>query len=135
MIADIENETNTPIRGLSAIFKKAPSLSCRFLKYTGNWRNLIGWFRRLETKKQWIFMENQNPGLVYFVGVYILVSYTRCLFTAREILFSYTLLLLWYFNFWITFCKCENYRELYTRIYTFFYHWIHFLWFWGWTFF
>ena len=31
-------------------FKKrmGPSLSCRFLGYAGNQRNLIGWFRRLE---------------------------------------------------------------------------------------
>ena len=44
---------DTPIRGLSTIFKEAPgpSLSSRFLEYAGNLRNLIGWFRRLETKE------------------------------------------------------------------------------------
>ena len=31
-----------------------PSLSCRFLEYGENWKNLIGWFRRLETKEQWL---------------------------------------------------------------------------------
>ena len=52
-----------------------PSLSCRFLEYAGNWRNLIGWFRRLETKGHWLFTENQNPRLVYYIGcwVYFLV--------------------------------------------------------------
>ena len=44
---------NTPIRGLSTILKKrlGLSLSCRFLEYVGNERNLIGEFRRLETKE------------------------------------------------------------------------------------
>ena len=28
-----------------------PSLSCRSLEYATNWRNLIGWFRRLKTKE------------------------------------------------------------------------------------
>ena len=48
-------------------FKKrlGPSLSCRFLEYAGNWKNLISWFRRLITKEHWLFTNNQNPGLVY----------------------------------------------------------------------
>ena len=39
---------NTPIRGLSTIFKKrmGPNLSCR--EVGGIWK---GWFRRLETKE------------------------------------------------------------------------------------
>ena len=36
--------------GLKSLRKHlGPSLSCRFLGYAGNERNLIGWFRRLET--------------------------------------------------------------------------------------
>ena len=44
---------NTSIRGLSTLFKKRlkPSLSCQFLEDAGNWRNLISWFRRLETEE------------------------------------------------------------------------------------
>ena len=46
-----------------------PSLSYLFLEYAGNWRNLIGLFRSLETKVKTdsLFTENQNPGLVYWL--------------------------------------------------------------------
>ena len=62
-------DTNTPIRG-SLSLKKClrPSLSCQFLEYAGNWRNLIGCFRRLETKDHWLFTENQNPGLMIVIS-------------------------------------------------------------------
>ena len=33
--------------------------------------NLIGYFRSLETKGDWLFKENQNPGLVYVKGILI----------------------------------------------------------------
>ena len=46
------NTNNTTIWGLSTIFKKRlrPSLSCRFLEYAGNDRNLIGYLGNWELK-------------------------------------------------------------------------------------
>ena len=54
-----------------------PSLSCRFLEYAGNERNLIGLFRRLGTKEHWLFKENQRPGLVYTASSVLLLYSTR----------------------------------------------------------
>ena len=61
---------DTPIRGLSTIFKEAPgpSLSSRFLEYAGNLRNLIGWFRRSVTKEHWhrcIMMYNISNKFIF----------------------------------------------------------------------
>ena len=49
-----------------------PILSCKFLGYAGNERNLIGWFRRFGTKEHWLFtrkiktpdwcISDTNPG-------------------------------------------------------------------------
>ena len=55
-----------------------PSLSCRFLNYAGNWRNLIGWSKRLKTKEHRL-TENQNLGLEFFSFENACYKYQVCI--------------------------------------------------------
>ena len=58
-----------------------PSLSCRFQEYTGERRNLIGWFRRLETKEHCFFMEKYGKPKI---GVWCSKKFYSCV-----LIFSY----------------------------------------------
>ena len=70
-----------PIRDFSTIFKKAPRtwLSCQFLEYAGNWRNQIGWFRRLKTKEHWLLTVDRKSklriGVLFSFLVHFLLSF------------------------------------------------------------
>ena len=60
---------------------------------------LIGWFRRLETKEHWLFTENQNLGLVYIFIRVCVINIISCfiltIFTITKTVVDWYFIVLW----------------------------------------